>query len=100
MAQWYNMTQVNGSSMLTIVQDVQRYFFNPLGDVIILMIVIITMLTFQHFNNNYKINLMVSSFIGGILSMMMSFLGLVSDFTPYLMWGAFAISSAILVFTK
>lgn len=97
---WYNLTAVNASGVLPIVQSVRNLYFQPLGDVILLVIFFVSFVSFNHFNNNPKLNLMFSAFGIAIFSLFLSVFGLVSDFTPYFCWGFFAITIAIVTLTK
>lgn len=97
---WYNLTAINASGVLPLMQTVRTNYFSPLGDVIILMIFFISFISFNHYNNNPKLNFMFSSSAIALFSLFLSIFGLISDITPYLCWGLFAISISIVTITK
>lgn len=97
---WYNLTLVNASNVLVMTQSIKDQYFTPLGDMILLLIFFVTFISFTHYNNNPKINFVASSFIISMLSLIFAVLGLVYNWTPYLCWGVFAVSIAILTMTK
>lgn len=97
---WWNVTKVNASNMLTMTQSVRELYFNPLGDVILLMIFFISFISFNHYNNNPRLNMMYSSFAIAIFSIMFRLFNLSSDFTPFFCWGLFGLSIAIVTLTK
>jgi len=97
---WYNLTAVNASGVLPLMQSVRDLYFNPLGDGILLMIFCISFISANHYNNNPKLNLMYASFGVAIFSLFLSIFQMVSDFTPYLCWGLFAITIAIVTINK
>lgn len=100
MTAWYNLTAVNASGVLPLVQSVRTLYFNPLGDMILLIIFFVSFISFNHYNNNPKLNFMFSSFAVGLFSLFFRVLSLVSDYTPFLAWGTFALSIAIVTLTK
>ena len=98
--EWYNLTAVNATDPLQFTLSVKTLYFNPLGDLILLTIFMIAFNSFNYFNNNAKLNFMFSSFAIALFSIFFRFFGLVSDFTPFLCWGIFALSMAILTLTR
>jgi len=101
MADWYNVTAVNASNVLTFTQSINNIFmFNQLGNLFLIAIWFISFMTFNFFNNNPKLNMMYASFPVAFFSIILSLVDLVPDFTPYLCWGIFAISIMIVQFSK
>lgn len=97
---WYNLTALNASSVLEITKSVKKLYFNPLGEIILLMIYFISFISFTYFNNNPKLNFMFSSFAVAIFSIPLKVFNLISDITPFLCWGFFGLSIAIVTLTK
>ena len=98
--EWYNVTKVNASDMLTFTRSVRELYFNPLGDMILLIIFFVSFQSFNHFNNNPRLNFMFCSFIIAMSSIFLRLMGLISDFTPFFAWGLFALAISVVAFTR
>lgn len=97
---WYNLTAINASGVLPLTKSVRNLYFEPLGEVILLIVFFVSFISFSYFNSNPKLNFMFSSFAIAIFSLFLSILGLVQDFTPYFCWGFFALTIAIVALNK
>lgn len=98
---WYNLTAVNASNVLVLTQSVDNLFmYHQLGNLILMVLFFISFLSMLYFNNNPKINIVASSFLVAIMSIAFNILGLAHSSTVFVCWGIFAVSLAVLVFTK
>lgn len=102
MVQWYNLTSINATNPLSMAQslNVQGWMNGQIGNLILMAVFFISFISFMHFNNNPKLNMMSSCFAIAILSVILRLLSLVPDFTPFFCWGLFAVSGMIVIFTK
>lgn len=100
MIDWYNITAINASGVLPLVQTVRELYFNPLGDMMLMVIFFVSFISFNHFNNNPKLNLMFASFAIAVFSLFFRVFNIISDYTPFLTWGMFGLSIAIVTLTK
>lgn len=92
MADWYNMTQINGTSVLKLTQTVNTVLFNGLiGYFIILLMFVITYRAAVTFNNNPKISILYSSFFIAVISVFLKLLSLANDITVFICWALLAI---------
>lgn len=99
---WYNLTGVDATNILTFTQGINSQFMqNDLGNIILIMIFFISFIGFSLYNDNEPIqNLTASSSIVAVLSIPLSLLSLVPEFTPFLCWGIFALNLTILILSK
>lgn len=102
MTAWYNLTAINATNPLAMAQslNVDGWMNGQIGNLILMTLFFISFISFMHFNNNPKLNIMFSSFAIAIISVILRLLSLVPDFTPFFCWGLFAVSSMIVIFTK
>ena len=98
---WYNLTNINATGILPIVQSVNNtLMLNQLGNILLIVIFFISYMSFMLFNNNPKLDLMFSSFSIALFSIFFRIFSLVPDFTPFLCVGLFAVTLMIVIFNK
>ena len=101
MSDWYNLTAVNATNILSLMQSENVLFMNnQLGNLLLIAIFFISFISFMMFNNNPKLNFMFSSGIVAVLSVILRILTLTPDFTPYFCWAVFAVSASIVAFSR
>lgn len=101
MAQWYNLTGIDATNLLTFTQGINSEFMqNDLGNLILIIIFFITFISFSLYSDDVKINLTAASSIIAILSIPLRLLSLIPDFTPFLCWGLFALNLVIFLLSK
>ena len=98
---WYNMTQINGTSVLALAQSENNILmYGMLGNLLLLGLFLISITSMQHFNNNIKLNLMFSSLLIAIFSIFFKLLSLVQDMTVFICVAIFAFSTTYVLFTQ
>lgn len=101
MSDWYNLTAINATDVLALMQSENEIFlYHQMGHLLLIAIFFISFISFMIFNNNPKLNLMYSSGIIAVLSVILRILDLTPDFTPYFCWAIFALTTAIVTLNK
>lgn len=98
---WYNLTSIDATNVLTFTQGINTEFMqNDLGNLFLIVIFVISFISFSLYNDNPKVNLTAASSIIAVLSIPLRLLSLTPDFTPFLCWGIFALNLTILFLSK
>lgn len=101
MPQWYNLTDVDATNILTLTQSINELFMeNDLGNILLIVIFAVSYLSFTLFNDNPKMNITVSLFAISLFSILFRLVSIVPDITPFICWGLFALSLAAWYLTR
>ena len=101
MPQWYNLTSIDATNLLTLTQSVNREFMqNDMGILFLIILFFISFISFSLYSDDPKVNLTASFSIVAVLSIPLRILDLLPDFIPFLCWGLFALSLVILLIKK
>ena len=93
---WYNITNVNMSGIVPMVQTTNSVFlFHMFGNVILLVVFFVCFRSFTFFNNNPRTNIMYSMLIMAVLSILLNLLSLVPTATVFICWLAFAVATVV-----
>lgn len=99
-ADWYNMSAVKGTSILTLIQTTDNVFFlHFFGTMILIVLFVIMLRGFIAFNNNPRVSLMYSGFFTAILSVLFRLVSLINDNTMFICWGMLAILTVVFFLT-
>lgn len=102
MTDWYNLTSIDGSNVLTLVQSINASDMGRghIGIVMLIVVFIVAFYSFQLFIERTKVNITASFFAVAILSIGFRLINLVNDAVPFVSWGLFALSLAVLILTR
>lgn len=101
MTDWYNLTAVNATGLVPLMQTInENYAGHQLGNVILVIIFFLTIISAQIFNNNTKINLMVSFFITFLFSVFFIIFRLTQPYSVFISFAGFVVSLVVAVWMK
>ena len=97
----YNLTQINGSGYVALMGSVNNILlFHQLGNLILLSLFIILIMSFIKNGNSIKFSLAAASFVTFIICSFLRIINLVNDLTFYICTFAFATFIMLLFFRE
>lgn len=101
MPNWYNLTSVDASNVLTLTQTIDQVFlYNTFGIMLLVGVFTVAMISFSMRSEDTKFNFMVSLLLISILSVFLNVVNLIQGYTIYVCWVLTAISMGVYLLYK